>query len=439
VALRVVNPPSHSPDPSGGPQATPRFDAGSAASRARAFVVARRRATALLAVFAVVFVVVTVLGAHGTVLGYVQAGAEAAMIGGIADWFAVTALFRHPLGIPIPHTALIVERKDQFGATLGQFFQENFLNGDVLAQRLKSAQIPRRLASWMSNPDNASVSAGRAADLVTELVDLLHDEDVDSVLARELTRLAEQVDLATLLGRGLRAVMAGERHDELFDALVEAADKYLVEHHVELRERFAKETPNWIPDSLDRRFFDRIHTRVRRWLASVAANRDDEARHQFAQWITGLSDRLESSPEIRGQVEKLKRDLLNRAEIRDWSNSIWLHIKQTLRAQAADPESELRRQLASAVVSVGERLESDPGLQASLDRMIESSVRAFADQFHDELSNLVSSTVARWDAEMTANQLELLLGRDLQFIRINGSVVGAAIGLALHALAAALS
>src|ERR1700733_36300 len=278
---------SRAPSPGPGPE--------SRAERVRHLAAARRRATALLAGVTVLFVVVTVAGAHGVLLGYVQAGAEASMVGGVADWFAVTALFRHPLGIPIPHTALIVERKDQFAATLGQFFQENFLNGDVVVQRLKSAEIPRRLGSWMSDPDNASMSGGRAADLVMELVELLHDEDVDSVLAAELTRLAEQLDLATLLGRGLRVVMAGERHDALFDAVVEAADKYLVEHQAELRERFAKETPNWIPDSLDRRFFDRIPTRVRRWLASIAANRDDEARHQFAQWINGLSDRLESS------------------------------------------------------------------------------------------------------------------------------------------------
>jgi uncharacterized membrane-anchored protein YjiN (DUF445 family) len=417
----------------------PRLESGSASSRARAFVVARRRATAVLAAFAVVFVVVTLIGAHGTVLGYVQAGAEAAMIGGIADWFAVTALFRHPLGLPIPHTALIVERKDQFAATLGQFFQENFLNGDVLVQRIHAADLPQRLAVWMSDQNNASLCAGRLADLATHLAGLVRDEDVGSVLAVELARAVERADVATLLGRGLRVITAGENHDELFDAVVAAADNYLVEHHLELRDRFGKEAPNWVPDSVDRMVFDRIHTRLRRWLASVASNRDDETRHQFAEWINGLSDRLESSPELREKVEKLKLDLLSRPELREWSDSIWSQIKQNLHAQAVDPDSELRRYLSSALGSAAQRLASDRVLQASMEHFLESGVRGFAEQFHDELSSLVTSTIDRWDATTTANQLELLLGRDLQFIRINGSVVGAAIGLGLHALAGVLA
>src|SRR5579864_3442677 len=159
--------------------------------RKRRLAAARLRATALLAAVTVLFVAVTAAGAHGTLLGYVQAGAEASMVGGVADWFAVTALFRRPLGLPIPHTALIVERKDQFAATLGGFVQQNFLNADVLAERIRLARLVPRLASWLADEANAARFAGRAADLVVKVAEALRDEDVQRVLTAELTRVID--------------------------------------------------------------------------------------------------------------------------------------------------------------------------------------------------------------------------------------------------------
>src|SRR5258706_273675 len=316
----------------------------SAEVRARRLAAARRRATGLLAGVTVVFVAVTAAGVHGTLPGYVQAGAEAAMIGGVADWFAVTALFRRPLGLPIPHTALIVEGKDQFAATLGQFVQEDFLNADVLA-----------------------------------------------------------------------------------------------DHSPELRELFEAEPPRGVPAAVYRGVFDRLYPGLRHRLVAAAADPDDEARRQFEEWIAGLPDRLETSPELRERGERVKRDVLGSAGLRDWSSSLWKQAKDTLRTQAADPASELRRRLGGALAAGGRRLGSDRRLQDSLERVVESGARALADQFHDELAGLVTGTIQRWDAAQTSNQLELLLGRDLQFIRINGTVVGASVGLALHPIALALA
>src|SRR5712691_12486156 len=199
----------------------------SAELRARRLAAARRRATALLAGVTVVFVAVTVAGVHGTLLGYVQAGAEAAMVGGVADWFAVTALFRRPLGLPIPHTAVIVERKDQFAATLGQFVQENFLTGDVLAERLRAAGIAKRLAAWLAEPANATRAGGHASDLVVTLAEALRDEDAQRVISTELTRLVESVDVSPLAGRVVGVVIAGGHHSELFNSILSSADSYL--------------------------------------------------------------------------------------------------------------------------------------------------------------------------------------------------------------------
>jgi uncharacterized membrane-anchored protein YjiN (DUF445 family) len=416
----------------------PTLQRESAALRAQRLAAARRRATGLLLGVTALFVAVTAAGAHGTLLGYVQAGAEASMVGGVADWFAVTALFRRPLGLPIPHTALLVERKDQFAATLGQFVQENFLNAEVLAERIRSVGLVPRLGGWLAEPANAARFAGHAADLVVTVAEALRDEDVQRVLTNELTRAIDSVEVAPLAGRALRVIIAGGHHAELFDVAVSAADRYLADHHNELRERFETEAPSWIPDAVYRRVFERMYARLRERLAGMAADPQDEARQQFETWIAGLPGRLETDPELRERGERLKRDLLGSPGLRDLSSSLWQKFKETLRGQAADPSSELRRQLTGLLVAAGRRLGSDRRLADGLEHMVESGARALADQFHDELAGLVTGTIERWDATETSSQLELLLGRDLQFIRINGTVVGAGVGLALHAVATAL-
>jgi uncharacterized membrane-anchored protein YjiN (DUF445 family) len=407
--------------------------------RVRRLAAARRRATAFLVVVTVVFVAVTAVGVHGTLLGYVQAGAEAAMVGGVADWFAVTALFRRPLGLPIPHTALIVERKDQFAATLGQFVQENFLNASVLAERIRAAKIAARLTDWLTSQDNAARFAGHAADLVVTVAEALRDEDVQRVLTAELTRAVDAVEVAPLAGRALRVVIAEGHHVELFNVLVSGTDRYLEDHYVELRDRFEAEAPRWVPDMVYGRAFDRLYTRLRERLAAMAVDPGDETRLHFEEWVAGLPGRLETSPELRERGERLKHEVLGSAILRDWSSSLWKNAKETLRVQAADPESELRRRLAGVLAAAGRRLGSDPVLQEGVERMVESAARALADQFHDELAGLVTGTIQRWDAAETSSQLELLLGHDLQFIRINGTVVGAGVGLALHAIALAMA
>ena len=415
-----------------------RAEPESAEVRARQLAAARRRATALLAAVTVLFVAVTVAGAHGTLLGYVQAGAEASMVGGVADWFAVTALFRHPLGLPIPHTALIVERKDQFAATLGRFVQENFLNADVLTERIRTARIVPRLAAWLAEPANAARVAGHAADAVVTVAEALRDEDVQRVLTAELTRVIDTVEVAPLAGRALRAVIAGGQHAELFGTIVSAADRYLGDHKEELRELFEGEAPRWVPDAVYRRVFDRLYSRLRERLVAMAADPDDETRRQFDAWLARLPDRLETDPELRERGERLKHDVLGSTLLRDWSSELWQKVKDALRTQAADPESELRRRLADVLAAAGRRLGSDHRLADGLDRMIESGIRALVDHFHDELAGLVTGTIERWDAAETSNQLELLLGRDLQYIRINGTVVGAGVGLILHAVVQAV-
>jgi uncharacterized membrane-anchored protein YjiN (DUF445 family) len=415
------------------------LDRESADVRARQLAAARRRATALLLAVTALFVAVTAVGVHGTFLGYVQAGAEAAMVGGIADWFAVTALFRRPLGLPIPHTALIVERKDQFAATLGQFVQENFLSADVLAERIGAARLVPRLSSWLADRSHAARLAGDAAGLVVRVTEALDDADVERVVAAGLGRAAASVEVTPLAGRILRVAIAEGRHAVLLSELASAADRYLSSHQAELRDRFETETPRWVPDAVYRRIFDRQYSRLREQLAAMAADPGDATRLQLEAWLAGLPDRLEASPELRERGEQIKRDVLSSAALHDLSSSLWQNGKQALRLEAADPASELRRSLTDWLVTAGQRLGSDRGLQESIERAAESGARALAEQFHDEFASLVTGTIRRWDAAQTSSQLELLLGRDLQYIRINGTVVGAGVGLVLHAIVLVLA
>ena len=405
------------------------------ALRARGLAAARRRATALLAGSTVLFAVVTAVGAHGVLLGYVQAGAEASMVGGIADWFAVTALFRHPLGAA--DTAHRADRGAQ-GSVRGHPGPvrpgEFPVSADVLAERIRSVHLVPRLAAWLADEANAERFAGYAADAAVAVAGTLRDEDVQRVITAELTRAVDAVEVAPLAGRVLRVAIAEGHHAELFDTILSGADGYIGSHYEELRELFETERPRWIPEAVYRRVFDRLYLRLRQRLVAMAADPNDQARQQFEAWIAGLPGRLETDPELRARGERLKRDVLGSAALRDWSSALWQQAKEGLRAQAADPGSELRRLLAEALAATGQRLGSDRRLQQGLDRMIESGARALADQFHDELAGLVTGTIERWDAAETSSQLELLLGRDLQYIRINGTVVGAAVGLALHAI-----
>jgi uncharacterized membrane-anchored protein YjiN (DUF445 family) len=399
----------------------------------------KHRATGTLVVMTVFFFLVTLLTDRNGVWGYLQALAEASMVGGLADWFAVTALFRHPLGLPIPHTAVIVERKDEFGRTLGEFVQENFLSAGVITERVSNARVVERAAEWLSNPDKARQLSGHAADLAVGLADLINDEDVHRLVDVELARAVERLPLAQLAGRGLEMMTAEDRHHELFDAILRGLERFLDESRDTLRARFAQEAPWWLPEAVDDRIFERLFDGVCRLLRDVNRDPNHEVRKQFDTWVTSLIDRLEHSPEMQERVDELKREVLEHPQLREWSGSLWTEVKDVLREQAAEPESELRKRIADGVQALGHRLCEDESLRAKGEQMIEDGVAYFAEHFHDELADLISGTVERWDASETAEKLELLLGRDLQWIRINGTVVGGLAGLVIHAVAQALA
>ena len=399
----------------------------------------KRRATLLLAAVTGVFVVVTVWGGDATWVEYVQATAAASMVGGLADWFAVTALFRHPLGLPIPHTAIVVERKDQFAATLGEFIRESFLTRGVLVERVRAAGVVARLGDWLAKEDNASRAAAELADAAVAAADLLRDDDVHRAIEGMVRERVGTVALAPLAGRVLRFLTEDGRHDEVLDAALTGLDTYLGAHGQDLKEQLGRRSPWWLPGAVEDRIFERLLDGARSVLRDMAADRNHDLRRQLDARLRLLAAELETSVDLRERGERVKHELLSQPQVREWVATLWADAKATLRTQACEPESPLRRRMVLGIMAGGRRLRDDPELSATVETAVERAVGYLADHFDDDIAAFVSSTIARWDAEETASRLELLLGPDLQYVRINGTVVGGAAGLVLHTLAAALS
>ena len=401
-------------------------------------MISKRRATGLLAAVTLLFIAVTVLGGTASWAGYLQATAAASMVGGVADWFAVTALFRHPLGLPIPHTAIVVERKNQFATTLGEFVQESFLTPEAIVERVRAAGVVARLADWLSEPANAARVAAEAADGAVAFADLLRDEDAHSLIEAVVRERIEAVPLAPLAGRALRFLTEGGRQDDLFDAGFRGLGRFLDEHREDLRQRLGERSPWWLPGAVEDRIFERLLDGVRAVLDDMARDRDHELRLALETRLAQLAADLETSPSLRAGGERVKHELLAQPQLRQWATVLWRDLKDQLRVQASDPDSELRRRLAGTISAAGSRLQEDPVLGATVQMGVESAASYVAEHFDGEIAALISSTIARWDAEETGRRLELLLGPDLQYIRINGTVVGAAAGLLLHAIAQAI-
>lgn len=403
------------------------------AERRRALRQMKARATGLLVLAAAVFVAARVAFDGYGWAGYVEAAAEGAMVGGLADWFAVTALFRHPLGIPIPHTALIPTRKDQLGRAIGGFVEENFLTGGVVLEKLHSVGVARRAAEWVSVEENAVTVSRHASAAIAGAAGVLRDEAVQGALEQSVTGWVRKIPLAPLAGRTLAIVTAEGRHEELVDAAVEGGVRFLDEHREALRSRFGNESPWWVPESIDDRIFAKLFDGLRGFLNEVGATPHHEFRVYLEERVTLLAERLQSDPALIARGEEIKEHLLDHPAVRAWTASLWSDMKGLLQRQAKDPSSQLRRRIATEVAALGERVAADPELQAKVDVWVESAVMYLLEEHRHQAGDLIASTVERWDPEDASRRVELSVGRDLQFIRINGTVVGGLAGVAIYA------
>jgi len=405
-----------------------------APERLRALRRMKANATGLLLVAAAVFVgCVTVGDGHG-LWGYVQAAAEASMVGGLADWFAVTALFRHPMGIPIPHTAIIPRKKDQLGAALGGFVQQHFLTASVVGEHVAQAGVPRRIGEWLAVPDNAARVADEFAAALGGIGSFVRDDEIRAAVAAYAEKRLRSADVAPLLSRILIAVCESGQHQVALTAGLRGLMRFLDDNRPIFRQRLAEESPEWVPEWVDDRVFAKLFSGLQSFLADVMANDSHELRQQFDRRLRDYATALRVDPAKAASIDAAKLQLLDHPEVREWLSTLWTHLKGAVLAGAADPGSELRRTVQSLTVQVGTALRDDPSLQAKFESVLQRMVSHVAARYGSDIAALISTTVARWDAEETGRRLELQVGRDLQFIRINGTVVGALVGILIHAI-----
>jgi uncharacterized membrane-anchored protein YjiN (DUF445 family) len=385
----------------------------------------------LVAAAALFLICVTVGDGHG-VWGYLQAAAEASMIGGLADWFAVTALFRHPLRLPIPHTAIIPRKKDQIGAALATFVQRYFLTAPVIGERITAADVPGRVGEWLADPTHAARVSDELAAGLQGAARLMSDEELTQSVARFADTKLRQLDVAPIASRIIDAVISSGEHQVVLAAGLRGLMRFLDLNQDVFRKRLYAESPEWVPHWVDDRVFDRGFSAVQSFLADVAEDERHELRQQYDRYLREYAEALRTDPVRAARLDVAKQKLLDHPEARAWLSSLGGTIKAAIVAGSADPDSEIRRTLASLVQRLADALRYNEELRTRIDAWLQRGVGYVLARYGDDIAELISGTVARWDAEETGRRLELQVGRDLQFIRLNGTVVGALVGVLIY-------
>ncbi len=401
--------------------------------RRRGLVRMKVGASALLLLAAVVYVLARRAGGHGWV-GYVQAAAEAGMVGGLADWFAVTALFRHPLALPIPHTAIIPTRKDALGRNLSDFVGTTFLSEQVVRERLRNAEVPRRLGSWLAEPDHAARVTSELARALRGAVDVLRDEDLRAVLEPVVLRRLAALPVGPTLGRLLAEVVADKAHHRLVDLVAAAVDDWLLANREQVIDLVARQAPAWSPEFVDRAVATRVYAALTRVSAEVRAQPEHPIRQALDRLLARFADDLSNDPATIERASGVLESLLAQSEVRRAFGDVISAGRRVLLEMVDDPDGELRTRLTGALADLGRRLDTDEVLRARVDAIVADAAGYVVTHYRDELTRTITDTVERWDGVETARKVELAVGRDLQFIRINGTVVGALAGVIIHAV-----
>ena len=406
--------------------------------KVRQYAIMRRRATALLAAFAVLFVATAVFAhLNPTVapfwLGLVRATAEAAMVGGIADWFAVTALFRHPLGIPIPHTAIVASRKDRIGRSLGNFVGNNFLAREVIARQLTGMHVGERAATWLADPAHQERVARAIAGGVARAAESIPNDELQSTVHETLVAQLRKAHVAPLLGDLLTLATTDDRHQEMLDKLVTLVARIVHDNKELIRVRIGEESPWWVPGAVDDKVYQKIVAGIERTLAQVSADEEHPLREQFDQALRGFVEKLHNSPETIARAEAMKEKLLTHPAVEELSDAL-LRAAQGSLAKYAGENAPSPEPLQRAIGGIAERALASPAFLADVDSAIERLVLGMVEQYRPEVAELIAKTVEGWDATDASRKIEVQIGRDLQFIRINGTLVGGLVGLVLYVI-----
>ena len=368
-------------------------------------------------------------------LGYVGAAAEAGMVGALADWFAVTALFRHPLGLKIPHTAIIKRKKDQLGEGLGQFVRENFLSPEVVETKLRDAEIAGRMGKWLAEPQNASRVAAETATVLRVGVELLNDEDIQHAIDKTIVRRLAEPQWGPPVGRVLAQMLAENRQEALLQLLCDRAFEWALNAGPTIDRVVIRDSPTWSPKFVDQLVGERIHRELMDFTDKVRRNPNHELRQSATRFLFEFADDLQNDATTIGKAEAVKEQLMERDEVTRAAETAWKTLKRLVLEGVDDPSSALRARIADSVVQIGESLRDDSDLRDKVDGWILRGAQHLVTQYGGEATTLITDTIERWDAEEASRRIELHVGRDLQFIRINGTVVGALAGLVIYIIA----
>ena len=409
-------------------------DGGADRGRRRGLVRMKAGATALLVGAAVVYLLTTWLGEDRGWVGFVRAAAEAGMIGGLADWFAVTALFRRPLGLPIPHTAIIPTKKDQLGDSLSEFVGANFLSETVVRDRLAQADVTARVGRWLREPANAERVTAELASLLKGAIGVLRDSDVQAVLEPAIRSRLAEVPVGPALGRLLTDAVNDGAHRKLVDLVAASADDWLGAHRDTVVDVVLRQAPSWSPEMVDRAIAARVYAELRRFTGEIRVNPEHPVRTALDRLLLDFAEDLRTDPATMQKVTGVLAGLLDEPEVRRAFGDMVAAGRRTILAMVDDPTGELRTRIAQAVADLGRRLAEGDELGAKVDGWVTAAAVHVVTRYRDELTRTITDTVHRWDGEETSRKIELQVGRDLQFIRINGTVVGALAGVAIHAV-----
>jgi len=395
----------------------------------------RRRATGLLALAAVVFVAGLALEARYPWMGFVRATAEASLVGGLADWFAVTALFRHPLGLPIPHTAIVATRKDRIGRVLGTFVQNHFLTRDVIAVKLRAVRPAERAARWLSDVEHSRRIAQQVASAVARTLDSLPDEETRALVQQGVVGQLRATRVAPVLGRALSLVLAGERHQELLNEAVRLAAQAVHDNRDLIREQVKAESPWWVPGVVDDLLYQRIVAAVEAMLTGIGADPRHPLRAAFDMALRDFIDRLEHSPDVIARAEVLKDEWLADPSVAELAGRLWSTTRGAVTRFATRADGTAPGPLERGISAFGAALIANEALLDEVnDAVVEVAVNV-VEQYRQEIGDFIAQTVAGWDPTATSRRFELAVGRDLQFVRINGTLVGGLVGLAIYTIA----
>ncbi len=392
-------------------------------------------AIALLVAMAVVFVVSFVLQSRYPGWGFVRAASEGGMVGALADWFAVTALFRHPLGLKIPHTNLISQKKDEIGAGLGGFVEENFLADDVVHDKLSEISGARRAGEWLADRANAERVGQMAASAGLGTLAVLDDGDVQELIEVLVRRHVVDPAWAPMLGRSAETFVAGRHHEALLDIAADRLGEWLISHPEAFDRVISSRLPSWMPSVVDRFLDQRLHSEAVKFTQNVAADPEHPFRIAVGRFLSDLARDLGEQDRLQQQVESFKHEVFDSPRIRALATSTWQTARAAIVEMLEDPSSDLRMRMVSAAQDFGHKLQDDATLQYKIDVWVMEVVEHLVRTYRHDLANVITETVQRWDAREAAEKIELQVGKDLQFIRLNGTIVGSLAGLAIYTIA----